>query len=1156
MKFLYLKSLIVFVCLSQTILAQNNTKLKEIAGEYTYNSEGEINFIKLKTDYVVNESSVEAFLNETVLNRSDVTVKKLKSEFDYLGYLHTKYQLQYKNASINNAIIIVHSQNGKVISINGNLNTIQKPINTINISEKTALQLALKKVNAKIYKWENKVEEQHMKQALNKPDFTFYPKGDLIVYTKYSTVQKPTIHYAYKFNIYAEQPLYRANVIIDAQTGIILEEENLICTADVPATAVTKYSGTQTMTVDNFGASSYRLREVSRGLGIETYNMQNTTTYSATDFTNSTTSWSVVNVDQAARDAHWGAEVTYDYLFNMHSRNSIDNAGYKLLSYVHYDVNYNNAFWDGTRMTYGDGNGSTFTILTALDVCGHEITHGLTSNTSNLTYSNESGALNESFSDIFGTMIENYGRPLNWDWKIGQDMTPSNNGIRNMSNPNLFSDPDTYLGTYWYTGTGDNGGVHTNSGVSNYWFYLLSQGGTGTNDIGSVYNVVGITKASAAQIAFRALTVYFTPSTNYMAARNLSIQAAKDIFGSCSNEVVQTTNAWYAVGVGPAYSNTVSSNFIANATSYCTIPASVIFNNTSVNGNTYNWDFGDGTVSTSTNPTHIYTAAGTYSVKLKATGCLSVTDSITKPAYIVISIPNNPITAGASRCGTGTVSLSASGTSQLYWYASPSATGTPLAIGNNYVTPVISSNTTYYVVNTSSNVPVFGAATNTSIGTGGNYNTAGQYLIFDVVQASTLKSVVMYASTAGNRTIELKNSTNAVITNTVINLAIGANTVNLNFALTPGTGYRLGLATGSAINLYRNSAGGVYPYNIGGLVNVTGSSAGGGYYYFYYNWQIQKNNCTSSPIAVTATVNTPPALTVNSPTICYGQSVNVNASAATSYTWSTGSNAASINVSPTTTSIYSLTASNGVACNSSITSTVTVNANPTVSVNSATICSGQTASLTASGATSYSWSSGQTTNAINDNPTSNTSYTVYGTSGSCSDMSVANIIVNSLPVVSVSAAQIQVCLNDGPVLLTGSPSGGTYSGIGVTGNSFNPNIAIGSYYPVYAYIDANGCSAVDSVNIMVTICTSIKSLTNNASFLVYPNPTLDYFIVSSAKNDGLTLTIRDALGKLIMMKNFTSTNEKIDIKTFSKGIYFIELKENTKCVYRTIIVKD
>ncbi len=1158
MKFFYLKGAIALALIAcNSLTAQNNNKLKEIANEYTYNSNNQVNFIKLKEDYVINESAVEDFLNAVVLNNSDVKAVKVKSEPDHLGYLHTRYNLYYKNALVNNAAIVAHSQNGKVISINGDLSVIQKPVNTVNINEKSALQFALKKVNAKKYKWQNKAEELHMKQVLNKPDFTFYPHGDLVLYTKYTIAKEPSVLYAYKFNIYAEEPLYKANVIVDAQTGAILEEENLICTADVPATAVTKYSGTQTMTVDNSGPGAYRLRETARGLGLETYNMQNTSTYSATDFTNASTSWSVVNVDQAARDAHWGAEMTYDYYMNAHSRNSVDNAGYKLLSYVHYQTNYNNAFWDGLRMTYGDGNGTTFTILTALDVCGHEITHGVTSNSSNLTYSNESGALNESFSDIFGTMVENYGRPTQWDWKIGQDMTPGGQGIRNMQNPNLFSDPDTYMGTYWYTGTADNGGVHTNSGVSNYWFYLLSQGGTGTNDISNAYNVTGITKASAAQIAYRALTFYFTPSTNYLAARGYCIQAAKDIFGNCSNEVVQTTNAWYAVGVGPAYTNVVTSNFVANSTNYCSLPASVIFNNTTVNGNSYTWNFGDGSpASTSTNPAHTYTAAGTYTVKLKANGCLSAVDSITKPAYIVISIPNNPVTTGAARCGAGTLSLSASGTSQLYWYASPTATGTPLTIGSNYVTPSLSSNTTYYVVNTSTNAPVFGAATNTSIGTGGNYNTAGQYQIFDVIQNSNLRSVVMYASTAGNRTIELRNAANVLITSTVVNLPVGTSTANLNFALTPGTGYKLGLSAASAINLYRNNAGGAYPYNIGGLVSMTGSSAGGGFYYFFYNWQVQKDNCTSSAIAVTATVNAPPVLTVNSPTICSGQSISLNASAATTYTWSTGSNAQSINVTPAVTTVYNVTASNGPACNASASATVNVDPTPTVSATSATICNGQSANLTVSGATSYSWSSGQTTSNISVNPSSNTTYTVYGTTGNCSDNSVTNVNVNPLPVVAVTAAQTMVCTSDAPVTLVGTPIGGTYSGIGVTGNSFNPGTGAGSYYSVYAYTDNNGCSATDSVNVIVSICTDLKTVANSTSFSLYPNPASDYFIVNSTNNAGLTLIVTDAAGRLIMKKELKSASEKINISQYAKGIYFIEVKEGSKAVYRTKIVKE
>lgn len=1131
--------------------AQNNSRLTGIAREYTYNTNQQLDFVKLKEGCNVYESSAEDFLNSMVLNDEKMSVKKMRTELDQLGFTHTRYQLHYNNTPVYNAVIIVHSRGGKVISVNGDLAATQKPVNGVAISEAQGLQLALKKVNAKKYKWENAAEERHMKEAFNNPAFTFYPKGALILYTQ----KDKTVRYAYKYNVYAEEPLYRANVIVDAQSGAILAEENLICTADVSSTANTKYSGVQTFTTDNVSAGSYRLRETGRGNGIETYNLNNSSTYTNTDFTYTSTTWPATAPIQTGTDAHWGAEKTYDYYKVNHARNSIDGAGYKLLSYVHYSTNYNNAYWDGTRMTYGDGDGTTFTILTAIDVCGHEITHGLTNFTAGLNGggTGEADALNEGFSDIFGTTIENFARPAQWDWIIGKDITPSGNGIRNMSNPKLLNQPNTYLGTYWDAG----GEPHNNNGPSIFWYYLLTMGGTGTNDLSNTYTVSGLGFTKAANIAYRALTVYFVPSTNYMAARNYAIQAAKDLYGDCSNEVIQTTNAWYAVGVGPAYSNVIAPNFNALSTSFCTVPASVTFTNTTANGISYTWDFGDGSpVSTATNAAHSYTANGTYSVKLRATGCLSNSDSLTKNAYITVNLPANPSTINGSRCGTGTVALAASGTSQLYWYATSTATGTPLTIGTNYTTPSIGTTTTYYVVNTSTNAPVFGAPTSTNIGAVANYNFATAYDVFDVYQGCTLKTAVVYASTAGNRTFELRNSANAVITSTVINLAVGANTVNLNFALTPGTGYRLGLNASSAVNLYRNSSGAVMPYNIGGLVSITGTSATSGYFYFFYNWQVQKNNCTSAPIAVTASVLSVPSLTVSSAAICAGQSASISGSGATTYTWSTGANSSAISVTPAATSVYTLTGANG-PCVSSQTTTVTVNPNPTVSASSATICAGQNANISASGATTYSWSSGQSTQSITVNPGTTTSYTAYGTSGSCSNSAVSNVVVNPLPSVSLSASQNSACTSDGLINLTGSPSGGTYSGPGVTGNSFDPSTGVGSYTVQYTYTDANGCTDNSNTNITVSICTDVQIMNGSAAMSVYPNPANDYFIVSTGgRNLSLTVKVTDANGKLVMEKNANGDKQQFDISHLAKGTYFVEILSSGTRINKTTIIKQ
>lgn len=836
--------------------------LNQYAEEQVTDASNRLVFVRLKPAAAIRESLVSEFLRSTLLTNSGYGVQLRKTEKDELGFTHQQFQLTYNGIPVFNKMIVTHSRSGFLETINGDLTPPSQPKNTFALNEAASLQKALLKVNAKTYKWSNKAEEAHMREALNQPNFSYYPQGERVIYEF-----NGASYFAYKFTIYAEEPLYKANVLVEASTGKILDEQNLICNVNTPAVAATKYSGTQTITCDYTG-TNYRLREGTRGLGVETYNCNNTTTYASNDFTNATTSWTSIINDQTARDAHWGAEVTYDYYFTQHNRNSIDNNGFKLLSYVHYSTNYNNAFWDGSRMTYGDGNGTTYKPFTALDVCGHEITHGLTSNTGNLNYSNESGALNESFSDIFGTVIENFGRPGNWNWKMGEDLTTSGNGLRNMSNPNLFQNPDTYTGTYWYTGTADNGGVHTNSGVGNFWFYLLSVGGTGTNDLSNSYSINGISMSSAARIAFRALTVYFTPTTNYAQARLLTIQAAKDLFGNCSNEVIQTTNAWYAVGVGtPFIPGVVGTNFQSNVTSFCTLPAVVNFSNTTASGLNYVWNFGDGGTSTAVNPVHTYTANGTYHVKLKATGCGNILDSITKNSYIVVNVPNTPTSSDLVGCENSSLQFTATGNAIIKWYPDP-VTNQVLGTGNQFSTPNLSTTTTFYVANTVTYAPVFGGRlTNTG---GGYISSAGQYLIFNVQQNCILYSVVMYASTAGNRTIELRAANNLVLASTTVSLSTGANTVALNYNLTPGNNYQLGMNGSSATALYRTNTTSPYPYNIGGCVSITGSSAGAGFYYWFYKWEVGQQECSSPRVPVTASISpaTPVSISATSTYVC------------------------------------------------------------------------------------------------------------------------------------------------------------------------------------------------------------------------------------------------------------------------------------------------
>ncbi len=576
----------------------------------------------------------------------------LSKETDQIGYEHFRYQQTINNIPIREAIFIIHVQQGKIISFNGTLFSAPSVQNHITLSEDEALQSALTMVHASEYMWQSNGNEAWLKEFTGKADATYFPKAvKEIVYNP----QAKSFRTAYKFDIYASRPLSRQDVYIDAETGKLLKKLNTLHTGDAHGTAVTKYSGTKPITTDSLSTTSFRLRETGRGNGIRTYNMLTGTDYaSAVDFTDADNYWNnTANMDNAAGDAHWGAEMTYDYFYLKHGRNSIDGNGFALYSYIHYDVAYGNAFWDGQRMTYGDGSNNN--PFTTLDICGHEITHGLDSYTANLDYADESGAMNEGFSDIFGTAIEFYGKPSTANWTCGEDIGMI---IRNLANPNATQNPDTYLGTYWDLAQE----VHANSTVLSHWYYRVCQGGSGTNDLGHAFSVTGIGMTKANNIAFRMLTVYLTSTSDYADARFYAIQAATDLFGGCTPEVETVTNAMYAVGIGAAYVPTVVVDFDANNTISCSAPISVQFINQSTNATNFIWNFGDGGTSTLQNPSHTYNALGTYNVKLKGQSAGCGSDSLTQNAFVSIattnsnyaSIPANE-TGTTLTCCTGTL---------------------------------------------------------------------------------------------------------------------------------------------------------------------------------------------------------------------------------------------------------------------------------------------------------------------------------------------------------------------------------------------------------------------------------------------------------------------------------------------------------------------
>ncbi|MEZ5047262.1 MAG: M4 family metallopeptidase [Chitinophagaceae bacterium] len=533
--------------MSPTFLwAQSKPHAADIA-QRTTDANGQVKFITFKPGASKKRAQSVQVLQQHLNLPSNHQFQKKDENTDELGITHEKFQEYYMQLPVEFGQYKVHSKGGIISSINGEMYDVSNVNTTPSINASNALVLAKQKINASNYLSGNTASDQAMGY--------YGAQAELVVFPKIQYISSSN-RLAYRLDIYATDPLYRADVYVDAHTGEVFFENNKIHHQDVAASGNSLYEGNVNFTADYTG-SLYRLRQTSSGGGCQTYNMNNGTSYTnSTDFTSS----SSVFTNTKGVQAHYAAEQTHGYYMQKHNRNSFNGTGGIIKSYVSYSSNYVNAFWNGSVMTYGDGNGTTYGPLITLDIVGHEITHGVTEYSANLVYQKESGALNESFSDIFGEMVELHAKGSN-DWLMGNEIFLTNNSgaIRSMSNPKLYSDPDCYGGSYWInpncspSSSNDYCGVHSNSGVQNKWYYLLSVGGSGTNDLSNPYTVAGIGTAKAAAIAYRNLTVYLNSNSNFADARAGAIQAAIDLYGAGSPEEIATTNAWYAVGVGNAY---------------------------------------------------------------------------------------------------------------------------------------------------------------------------------------------------------------------------------------------------------------------------------------------------------------------------------------------------------------------------------------------------------------------------------------------------------------------------------------------------------------------------------------------------------------------------------------------------------------------------
>ncbi|MFF4332082.1 M4 family metallopeptidase [[Kitasatospora] papulosa] len=346
----------------------------------------------------------------------------------------------------------------------------------------------------------------------------------------------------------------RLHIITDATTGKKLHSFEAIETG----TGNSQYSGQVTLSTTK-GGSGFELTDGDRG-GHKTYDLGQGQTGTGDLVTDADDTWgdgTGGDRQTAAVDAHYGAATTWDFYKNELGRDGIAGDGKAAYSRVHFGTGYVNAFWDDSCfcMTYGDGADDK-SALTAIDVAGHEMSHGLTAATANLDYSGESGGLNEATSDIFGTSVEFFADNTTdpGDYLIGEKIDINGDGtpLRYMDKPSK----DGGSADYWDAGVGDLD-VHYSSGVANHFFYLLAEG-SGAKTIGGVdydsptsdgSTVTGIGRQKAYQIWYKALSVYMTSSTDYAGARDATEKAATDLFGAESAELAAVGAAWNGVNV-------------------------------------------------------------------------------------------------------------------------------------------------------------------------------------------------------------------------------------------------------------------------------------------------------------------------------------------------------------------------------------------------------------------------------------------------------------------------------------------------------------------------------------------------------------------------------------------------------------------------------
>ncbi|HWR81956.1 MAG TPA: M4 family metallopeptidase [Candidatus Deferrimicrobium sp.] len=555
----------------------------------------------------------------TLMLNSDDSLIINTVEDDELGIRHYRYKQYYKNVKVDGLQFYIHANQEDIpFSANGDLRYNLNVGTTASISDFQAINNALSYVNATTYFWQDSSMENALKEETNNPDTSYYPIAQLVITTVGLGLDNNPQNFGlcYKVPIMALVPRESYDVYIDAITGGLVKTISafdasldpqatpvpLGCAEScIPASAnlLLNY-GWQTIHTDRITHTGvlcdYRLKDTCTGTYLFVVKRAGTSgQYNYYDGTNNWTD----DGDKPGTTTLWCIEVAHDYYRFTFGRNSYNGDYSQIKAFNHVDK----TSWirSGEFMEIRDDE-------TAIDVIGHELAHGVTQDEAGLNYDGsggEPGALNESFSDIFGTMIEfyaksNYNANGPGDYLIGEDVSDATCDIlRSMVDPKSLCQPNTYGGTWWVNpqcGTPDESndwcGIHRNDGVQNFWFYLLSEGGSGHIDDNSnnpAYCVDKIGRDTAAAICYRSLTEYLTSTSDYHDARFYSILSAKELYGANSNAVAQVTQAWHAVGVGQAFEGIIEyNNLSVPGTKTISHNSEIVFNNlqvTAPNGN-------------------------------------------------------------------------------------------------------------------------------------------------------------------------------------------------------------------------------------------------------------------------------------------------------------------------------------------------------------------------------------------------------------------------------------------------------------------------------------------------------------------------------------------------------------------------------------------